>query len=475
MSAPLPSRPRIEDHEDIAAFLQRCADANDLKLTELTGLNRRARAWENPPEAKLAELSHRTQTPAARLRQASVTTAFPTAMLARAMLGRRYGGQPAICPTCSVVTTAARLYLFVLCPRCHTLLADRYDPSPLPAPSTVACVQTEVLDALSISRRSSRARERLTRLEALMKAQEKALYPDWPPLFPDETPEWRVRVHRLCTKVVHGEFVLGRSPSLTATLMALTWPVSEDPTATTRRLDTLAYMSDTWAPPMKDLPLQVRYDEATDQLRSLVRRKGVRFEHIPTTIRLPHEGLVLPTDIQTTRTAEAIATAAVVHSLVEGRPTPDAERIAKWQGHTVTSRVARLANWMTTDRYMHLHFAAHAARLHEECLTDLHRLRGELRNVTTLPRSVIRALSQECRETPKAVEVAAAWVWLDATQGRLTGGPHPQMSGYTLRDFNQALNPEGRLVLRQWWQERTSEVTDEMQARRVDERGRRAG
>src|SRR5699024_6315978 len=133
--------------------------------------------------------------------------------------------------------------------------------------------------------------------------------------------EWRVRVHRLCTKVVHGEFVLGRPPSLTATPMALTRPGSEDPTATTRRLDTLAYMSDTWAPPMKDLPLQVRYDEATDQLRSLVRRKGVRFEHIPTTIRLPHEGLVLPTDIQTTRTAEAIATAAVVHSLVEGRPT----------------------------------------------------------------------------------------------------------------------------------------------------------
>lgn len=475
MTAPLPSRPRIEDHEDIAAYLQRCADANGLKFNELTGLSRRAQAWEKPTEAKLADLSHRTQTPVAHLRRASVSAAFPTAMLARAMLGRRYSGQPATCPSCSVITTASRLYLFVLCPRCHILLADRYDPTPLPVPTTVVNVQTEVLQALSVSRRSKRVKARLTRLEALMKAQEKALYTNWPPLFPDETPEWRDRVARLAAKVVHGEFVLGRPPSLTATLMALTWPVSENPAATTRRLDTLAYMCDTWAPPMSDSPLLARYEEALDQLHGLVRREGVRFDHIPTTIRLPSESPVLPPDIQTTRTAEAIATAAVVHSLAEGGRRPDAEQVVEWQGHTVTGRVIRLANWMTTDRYMHLHFAAHAARLHEEGLTDVHRLRGELRAVATLPRSVLRDLPQGCRDTPKAGEVAAAWVWLDATQGRLAGGPHPQMSGYTMRKFNKALNPEGRLVLRQWWQERTIELTDDRHTRKVAERARRTG
>lgn len=336
-------------------------------------------------------------------------------------------------------------------------------------------MQTEVLNTLSVSRRSKRAKDRLTRLEALMKAQEKALDTNWPPLFPDETAEWRDRVQRLCTKVVHGELVLGRPPSLTASLMALTWPVSADPRATRQHLDTLAYMCDTWAPPMKDAPLQARYEEALDQLHGLVRRKGVRFDHIPTTIRLPSESPVLPPDIQTTRTAEAIATAAVVHSLAEGGRRPDAEQVVEWQGHTVTGRVIRLANWMTTDRYMHLHFAAHAARLHEEGLTDVHRLRGELRAVATLPRSVLRDLPQGCRDTPKAGEVAAAWVWLDATQGRLAGGPHPQMSGIAMRKFNKALNPEGRLVLRQWWQERTIELTDDRNTRKVAERAHRTG
>lgn len=475
MTTPLPSRPRIRDHEDIAAFLHRCADANGLKFTELAGLNRRAQAWEKPTDAKLLELSRRTQTPAERLRRATVSSAYPTALLARAMLGRRHGGQPATCPSCSVVTTAARLYLFVLCPRCHTLLADPFDPDPLPAPPTLVRVQSEVLHASSISRRSKRAKDRLTRLEALMKAQEKALYTNWPALFPGETLEWRDRVNRLCNRVVHGEFLLGRPPSVTATLMALSWPVSEDPTATTARLDTLAYKCDSWAPPMTNAPLQLRYEEAAEQLRIHVRRKGIRFQHVPTTIRFANESLVLPPYLQPTRTAEAIATAAVVHSLAEGGPIPDARRVAEWQGHNVANRVIRLANWMTTERYMHLHFAAHAARLHDEGHTDIHRLRGELRNVAILPRSAIRNLPRKCRDTPQVMEIAAAWVWLDATQGRLAGGPHPQMSAYTLHDFNEALNPEGRLVLRRWWQERTSEITDGIQAQKVRERGHLAG
>lgn len=49
MTRRLSARPHIEDKEDIAAFLERCAVANGLEFAELTGHQRTSRVWEKPP------------------------------------------------------------------------------------------------------------------------------------------------------------------------------------------------------------------------------------------------------------------------------------------------------------------------------------------------------------------------------------------------------------------------------------------
>lgn len=461
MTARLPIRPRIENHEDIAAYLQRCATANDLTFVELTGTRRHAQVWETPSRSQLEAAAFQTETTVERLREAALTTAFAAAKPARTMTGRRYSGVPAKCPRCEVDTVAARLAMTVLCPRCNVLLADQHDPHPLQPPAVLRDVQTEVLQTVARARRSRPARERLARLESLMKAQEWALWRNWPALLPGEATEWRERVMSFTANHAEpGQILPARPPALTAELMALTWQPSATPSETSRHLDNVAYMSETWAPPKTgELPAEAQ-QRAADELRRLANLHGLRFSHIPTTIRHQGDSIVLPRHLQTTRAAQAIAMAAVVHSLSTGA-TMTAARVVERQGHKTTDRVLRLATRMIRNRHMWTHFAAHASVLHSEGLLDLERLRGELRSLTAVPRSALTALPPQCLAVTRPTEIAAAWVWLDATQGRLAGGPYPAMSERAIRRFDRLLNPEGRLTLREWWQERTEQIADQ--------------
>lgn len=474
MTARLPARPRLRDHEDLEAYLQRCAIANDLTPTALTGHAGLTRICEDPPEAMITSLAQQTGARPDQLRRATLAGVFPAAVLERARTGRRWSKQPASCPSCGVSTVAARLNIVVLCPRCGALLTDRQDPDPVPPPSALMDVQAEVLETLDQAAQSQQPRERLTRLEALMRAQEPALWTDWPPLLEGESPEWRSRTVRFARWAIEPGVITARPPSVTAALLALTWPFSSD-TATTRdRIDTFAVMSETWRPEAYSLTPWHTPDDAEHGILALLDATGMDFEHIPTTVRLPEDPVVLPPYLQTARTAEAL----VLATLAAGqRPSRRSIRaVAAQQHHSVSDRTLRVAMRLLSNTTSLRYMAAHATLIHPGPLRDLHRVRGDLRHLTAVPFRVTRRLPPIETGSASIRELAAAWVWLDATLGRPAGGPHPHMSQKLMRSFDRALNPEGRLVLREWWRQRLEEIpADTTRQRREQRRERDAG
>lgn len=475
----LPTRPPIADHEDIAGYLDRCAKANHRTVTELTGYTQTSRVWENPSPQMLGQVSDLVGLPQHRLLRATLGGVLPPPAFTRPRPGTRRKLGAVWCPSCGVTTVEARLHLVVLCPRCHTLLVDAHDSTPLPAPDALDHLQDEVLANVraAASRRAryaGPARERLERLDELMEAQVAALSIHWPPLCPGETAAWRQRVVRLAREAFPRRHS-SRSPSVTATLMALCWPHSARRGEATLRVDYLAVKSDPWRPATDVIPSGVDAEAASRHLEGHLAALGLGFEHVPTTFRLVDDPIVLPQHLRTVRTAQAVALAAILRGWpATSREAPDIVSTEQW--HSLTIRMARLATWMRTDVHSLGLLAAHASRLAGEGMADLHRLRSELRGVVSLPGRVTRRLPVEARSVNDAEVVAAAWVWLDATQGRLAGGPHPNMSGIRVLAFDQALNPEGRLFLRQWWQDRTQQLTgDVTMPGRENRRDRRTG
>ena len=475
MNPRMPARPQIADNEDIASYLERCALLNHVEFTELTGHRRTGRVWENPDPELLRRLAQQFGLEQDRLRRATLRGAFPDASLHRSRTGRRHVDSPVRCPNCGPATAIeARLNVVVLCPQCHALLADDRDPKPLPPPAGVRQVQEQVLAQVLAVRGSRRAHDRVQRLERLMVAQESALWEDWPPLLPGESLQWRRRVVHFERQAIEPGVTVSRPPAVTATLMALCWDYSQERKETTTRVDLLAMKSEPWMPTEIVVPAAPGAKEATALLQEHATRLGIGPEHLPTTFRLPGEPIVLPRHLRAVRTAQAVALATVLRQ--RGIATRvGTQRVATEQGHSISDHMWRIAVRMLADPDSLRLLAAHASRLKAEGLTDFARRREELRSVTTLPSLTTARLPAPAATFADVGHLAATWVWLDATHGRLAGGPHPNISGYRVLDFDRALNPEGRLILRQWWQQRFDEVASDMQTRKADEGARRVG
>lgn len=451
----LPVAVDIQPGEDIAAFLQRVADANYLDFPVLTGHRRTARVWEDPDHPLLAQLSSITGVTVERLRAATLRGTYPGMALGRARTGRRYAGQPATCPRGCFDTVAARLNLVVLCPNCEDLLVDRLDPTPPRVPTRIRHVHREVMATLAATTSSQSARDRLRRLESLMAEVELALWRNWPPLFDGETQQWRTRAVRwVDCNVITGRYTIARPPSITATLLTLTWDASVDRATAEAMLDDIAIMADPWDPDPQEMP---DWCNPRDGLLDVLENLGLEARHVPTILRLPDEPIILPEHQRTHRTAEAFALTALA-SEAHGTPMTIAGA-ASLHAADSSSRAQRVAVRLLDDRYALCRLAVHAERLHSAGLLDRAQARADLRGIQRLPPSALR-------DVPRAGvahldrEVAAAWVWLDATAGRPAGGPHPNRASADIVTFDMALDPETKLHLRAWWQDRLTSSSD---------------
>lgn len=475
----LPVAVDIQPGEDIAAYLQRVADANYLDFPVLTGHKRTARVWENPDHPLLAQLSSITGVTVERLRAATLRGTYPGMALGRARTGRRYAGQPATCPRGCFDTGAARLNLVVLCPNCEDLLVDRLDPTPPRVPTRIRHVHREVMATLAATTSSQSARDRLRRLESLMAEVELALWRNWPPLFDGETQQWRTRaVHWVDRNVITGRYTIARPPSITATLLTLTWDASADRTTAEAMLDDLAIMADPWDPDPQEMPDWRNPLDARDGLLDLLENLGIQARHVPTILRLPDEPIILPEHQRTHRTAEALALTALA-TQAHGTPMTIAGA-ASLHAADSSSRAQRVAARLLDDTYALCRLAVQAERLHSAGLLDRAQARAELRGIQRLPPSALRDIPQAGGAHIDR-EVAAAWVWLDATAGRPAGGPHPNRASSDIVTFDMALGPETKLHLRAWWQDRLTSSSDLVTAgelvspARGTEEGRDAG
>lgn len=454
----LPVAVDIQPGEDIVAFLQRVADANYLDFRDLTSHRRTARVWENPDHHLLAQLASTTGVTVERLRAATLQGAYPGMALGRARTGRRYAGQPATCPRGCIDTVAARLNLVVLCTNCEELFIDRLDPTPPPVPARIRHVHREVMATLAATRSSRSARDRLRRLESLMAGVELALWRNWPPLFDGETQQWRTRAVRWVDRsVITGRYTLARPPSITATLLTLTWDASVDRATAEAILDDIAIMADPWDPDPHEMPDWRNPVDARVGLLDLLENLGIQARHVPTTLRLHDEPMILREHHRTHRTAEALALTALA-SEAHGTPMTIAAA-ASLHAAGSSPRAQRVAARLLHDTYALRRLAEHAERLHSAGLLDRAQARAELRGIQQLPSSALRHVPR-AGSAHLDREVAAAWLWLDATAGRPAGGPHPNRASAEIVAFDDALDPETKLHLRAWWQEMLSGVHD---------------
>ncbi|GAA1805287.1 hypothetical protein [Nostocoides veronense] len=454
----LPVAVDIQPGEDIAAFLQRVADANYLDFPVLTGHRRTARVWENPGHHLLARLASITGVTVERLRAATLQGAYPGMALGRARTGRRYAGQPATCPRGCIDTVAARLNLVVLCTNCEELFIDRLDPTPPPAPARIRHVHREVMATLAATTSSQSARDRLRRLESLMAEVELALWRNWPPRFDGETQLWRTRAVRWVDRnVITGRYTIARPPSITATLLTLTWDASADRATAEAMLDDIAIMADPWDPDAQEMPDWRNPLDARDGLLDLLENLGIQARHVPSILRLTDDPIILPEHHRTHRTAEALALTALA-SQAHGTPMTIAAA-ASVHAADSSSRAQRVATRLLDNTHALRRLAVHADRLHSAGLLDRAQARAELRGIQRLPSSALRDIPRGGGERIDR-EVAAAWVWLDATVGRPAGGPHPSRATADIMDFDTALDPETKLHLRAWWQDRLASSSD---------------
>lgn len=453
----LPVTVSIEPGEDIAAYLERVAAANRLSMTDLTGHPRTARLWEDPPDDLLTRLSASTGVPVPRMRDAVLRTALPGAVPERARTGRRYAGRPATCPAGCVDTVAARLNIVVLCLRCGALLVDHDDSHPPPVPDKVRQIHPDVLDSLARARRSSQARGRLRRVESLMAELEPALWGNWPPLADGETTHWRDRIVRWEKWNLEQTGGVIRPPSVTATLLALTWDASATPAGTTDLLDEIAVMADPWDPSEEVLPGWRTLTEAHDGVLDLLDDQQIEPRHIPTILRLTGEPIVLPEHQRTLWVAEALAL-TILAGRAHGQDLT-LNTAVELHGAAASARTRRVVHRVLRSTYALERLAVHATLLHEQGLRDLRRARAELRHLRALPSDALRTLPTAAGGHVDP-EQCAAWVWLDATLGRPAGGPHPLPAAEAMVRFDAHLDPETKLHLRAWWQHRLDLAED---------------
>lgn len=452
----LPVRPTMRPGEDLAYFLTRCAEANGLTLRGMTGFPIASPIWTQPSAELLEQLAELTDSTAPHLRAATVRQQFPNALLTRRQIGGRGAGHIPKCPTCAMAPAAARLELVVLCPTCGSMLVDGHAPRPPEYPATLADVQEDVVSTMHAVKSSRQASLRMVRLEALMRAQEPALRMDFPDLVAGETPEWRKSAAVLAQEITGRGGKGPRPPSLNAALLLLCWPASADESDSQRRLVDCAIASD---PAARRCPLRFEVgperDTALADLGDFVRLHDVKWQHVPSALRHRDDPRILDPRVLPHRTAQALALSVVVSSPYYPYFSERTVASAAWRlGHAAapTVREATLVLANSADALKQL--LMHAQALVESGLDDLDARRREFAQLKRLPYSATRGLPAAARANADPSSVAAAWVWLDATQGRLSGGPHPHMRPVRVRQFDKDLNAEGRLALREWWQQR---------------------
>lgn len=462
----LPVRPEPHEGEELGFFVQRLAEANHVSVVEVSGLHPWEVRWLWPHEALLEHLSSVTGISPEELRRhstAKVTGVRPTSprsLSARLRQVREW------CPTCGLRDSVwGRLRCTVLCPACGGLLTDRNDQPTWEPPRFLQDVQVRVRDLVQVSRRGGR---QSFRFDSLMNALPAAITEDWPSPYDGEPVSWR----RWTAEYERNRPRRGagaRPPAVTATLMALAWEPSLTEQATQEVIEQAWLNRDRW---------RIAGQEPSDEpgltdLIEHVGQLGLLPCHVPSLIR--HDGEDLEVCLHRANLSRTVQALLLIWATARAQGWRwTYQNAADHCGMYLGVRRRDLMQRMSQDPALIRELMATAQELHTRGTEDLTKNRLALgwappgsgcfaaSAPPTVSSAVLSTLPAEARKFEDAARLATAWVWLDATQGGLAGGPFEDVAPIPMVYFDHALNPEGRLQLRAWWTERIRGAADDL-------------
>lgn len=450
---PLPVRPALVEGESLEAYVRRTAARNHRTVKDLLDVQKRtSRFWEEPSSDTLQRLAALTGHTPDILEASTLPHRYPGAITGGFHLGRRWQGAPAWCQACGpTYDVELRLQALVTCVRCDRLLTDRTGYVEHAVDRRLAGDQT-ALRRLLARRPSDASRLRLRRLQNLMYALSRAITSQWPPLAPGETPARRAVAVEAERDVRPGHKV-HRAPAATAVLLRLCWQASASAEATRSLLEAARLRAATIVIP------EAETITGLDDLSSL------RPEHVPHAFTADVNDILPPRHEIPVRSAYSLLLAHLVsgaHGERASSLSETARGLGFAGGRSIT--IVRLAGELRRLPDHHEAARGIAAVLLRAGPIDYQQRRAELRHRRDIPDRILRQLPHTARHHAEPSRHASAWIWLDATQGVPSGGPHPNLSHATLRAFHQALGPEGRLVLREYWTDQVGQ-TDAMLAK----------
>ena len=340
-------------------------------------------------------------------------------------LAGRHGRQPAsielrrtdriICSACGIGSLWSGLVWVSHCPSCQSVLDDGVS-------ADGAVHALEMQDAFLRSVRAATAgfADRRLRLLRLL----------------------RLHVHLATARATTGARPAGswQAPAWIAGFAEHAWPASRSVQATRDLIGerTLTHLGETPAP-------EDDWPAARQALHDQLRGSRITEAAIPDYLHPRHRALDV--DAAGEDLGHGIARALrreAIHAATEARPTVAQldERYGDLRKQPMTAAyVHHLGNSTAGLRIL----AREADRLARAGVRDYSDRRAVLATLHSLPLSTLAHTA--VLRTPRNQRLAAAWIWLELTQGTLRLSPHHAGVRRELRSFDQALLLEDRLVL----------------------------
>lgn len=233
------------------------------------------------------------------------------------------------------------------------------------------------------------------------------------------------------------------------------WPASRTVQATRDLIGerTLTHLGETPAP-------EDDCATARQALHDQLRGSRITEEAIPDYLHRRHRALDV--DAAGEDLGHGIARALrreAIHAATGARPTLAQldERYGDLRKHPMTATyVHHLGNTTAGLRIL----AREADRLVHAGIRDYHYRRAVLTTLHAVPTSTLAHTAVP--RTPRNQRLAAAWIWLELTQGTLGQSPHHAGMRRELRSFDQSLLPEDRLILIEYGHQLLDAVADDV-------------
>lgn len=430
MTPPLPVSIDPYPDESIASMLRRLSTTTGIPVHTLHPYGVSGRLTDR----QIGPLAHTLGVPTRRLR---------THTLHHRLAGR-HGRKPAsielrrsdtsICSACGIGSLWSGLVWVSHCPSCRSVLDDG-----VTADRAAHALQMQDAFLRSMQAPNLGFTDRRLRLLRLL----------------------RLHVHLATGPATTGVQPAGswQAPAWIAGFAEHAWPASRTVQATRDLIGerTLTHLGETPAPEDDCATVrQVLHDRLHDRLRG----SGITEAAIPD--YLPPRHRALDADAAGEDLGHGIARALrreAIHAATGARPTAAQleERYGDLRKQPMTATyVHHLSNTAAGLRIL----AREVDRLARAGIADYRYRRAVLTTLHSVPTSTLALIAVP--RTPRNQRLAAAWIWLELTQGTLGLSPHHAGMRRDLRAFDQALLGEDRLILIEYGHQLLGAVADDV-------------